>query len=324
MASLARVPSLPCALLVVCLALVVGAPAEVAAAAPPPRSGTILYDTSAQSGDASTEESCRGETSMVTIGAEGGESTVLAEGSDPAYSPDGELIAFSRCDGIQSDLFVMDADGTNVRQLTHTSKVSETEPTFSADGSRIFFRYDPESEGYSAVASIGVGGGGLKLLTPANGEGVDERPAVAPNGRFVVLDRSGVLYTIRPDGSHPQKLTLGWDPTVSPGSDRVIYSYKGQLWSIGPAGGHRRRLTHLRDERYRRIEALCPSISTDGRWVVFALEEDDSLAPGLSSSEKLDELSLQTGRVVTLTTTEVGGFYPFWRPTGRTGSNVSG
>lgn len=69
-------------------------------------------------------------------------------GSDePAWSPDGRKIAFMRAFGPFSDegfpaivgLFVMDADGSNVRQLTPFSGTEDHFPAWSPDSRRIAF-----------------------------------------------------------------------------------------------------------------------------------------------------------------------------------------
>src|SRR5947209_6830139 len=59
-----------------------------------------------------------------------------AEGS---YSPDGKQIVFcsNRDDAETFELYIMDADGKNVRRLTHTSKCYNGGPFFSPDGQRV-------------------------------------------------------------------------------------------------------------------------------------------------------------------------------------------
>jgi hypothetical protein len=58
--------------------------------------------------------------------------------SAPAWSPDGRQIAFeSNLDG-DMEIFVMNADGSNVRQLTHNTLWDEG-PAWSPDGTRFAF-----------------------------------------------------------------------------------------------------------------------------------------------------------------------------------------
>ncbi len=64
--------------------------------------------------------------------------TVVGQGTDPAFSPDGKLIAFARFTGGHTHLFVANADGTNPRQVTD-GPADDAEPSWSPDGERIVF-----------------------------------------------------------------------------------------------------------------------------------------------------------------------------------------
>lgn len=303
-------PALLAALLLAALAL--AAPARGAF---PGKPGLIAYDSLGQSGGGSSEEDCGSEyDSIFTMRPDGGHRTRLETGVDPSYSPDGRRIVFSVCDGVQTDLKVMNSDGSGVRALTSTPKVSEGEPVFSADGKRVFFYRDSGGEGYSQIYSMALDGGGLEQLTPKRHETSDNSPAVAANGRFVVFDRGGRIITMRPNGHHQRQLARGWDPAVSPSSNRVAYSYRGQIHLIGAAGGGPRQLTHLKSNREAGSTALSPAFSPDGRWVVFAVERSVNYGPGFHDAQKLMKISLSGGRPVTLTKTSVGGFHPDWQP----------
>ena len=58
--------------------------------------------------------------------------------SDPAWSPDGNRIAFKSDRGGNTDIYVMHADGTDITRLTNTA-TGAREPAWSPDGSRIAF-----------------------------------------------------------------------------------------------------------------------------------------------------------------------------------------
>lgn len=82
---------------------------------------------------------------VVTIKADGAKETALTSaGGDknsPAFSPDGKTIIFSyavRADA-SYDLYAMNADGKNVRQLTKTLGVGEQDAVFSPNGTAIAY-----------------------------------------------------------------------------------------------------------------------------------------------------------------------------------------
>jgi len=85
-----------------------------------------------------------------------------AEGS---YSPDGKQIVFcSNRDG-NLELYIMDADGKNVRQLTHAPKCYNGGPFFSPDGKRVIFRSDRKKPDHLQIYVINADGTGEKALT---------------------------------------------------------------------------------------------------------------------------------------------------------------
>jgi serine/threonine protein kinase/Tol biopolymer transport system component len=116
-----------------------------------------------------------------------GEATQLTEGvatddGDAVWSPDGERIAFRRVAGNTADIYVMDADGGNLRALL-TAPGTDQDPTWSPDGRRIAFKSDrpgPSPRAGNHVWVVGSDGTGAVQLPPGS-EGVDDSaPAWGP------------------------------------------------------------------------------------------------------------------------------------------------
>lgn len=87
-----------------------------------------------------------------------------AEGS---YSPDGKSIVFcsNRTGEKNLELFIMDADGKNVRQLTRAPGCYNGGPFFSPDGKKVVFRSDRKKPDHLQLFVINADGTGEKALT---------------------------------------------------------------------------------------------------------------------------------------------------------------
>jgi Tol biopolymer transport system component len=87
-----------------------------------------------------------GNTDIFVVSLETGSTTNITMSSEnelnPDWSPDGSRIAFARQDENQSDIYVMDRNGSNVTNLTNTEFFREEFPVWSPDGSKIAFIYD--------------------------------------------------------------------------------------------------------------------------------------------------------------------------------------
>jgi TolB protein len=170
----------------------------------------------------------------------------------PAWSPDGRRIAFGRASGAIVDglienfgIYLMNADGSGVRQLTQRSRPSlgeDLDPQWSPDGRAIVFqRFNVRS----AVPSDGVALWIIDLasrrehrVTPWELRAGDT-PDWSPDGRRILF-RSNVagpagisanLYTIRPNGSGLRQLTFATGGTIQHlGSS---YSPDGRMITFG-------------------------------------------------------------------------------------------
>ena len=168
----------------------------------------------------------------------------------PAFSPDGTRVAFSSTRDGNAEIYVANRDGSNLRRLTNHPG-ADTSPTWSPNGTQIAFTSDrtgtPQiyamgvdglglqkitSESYAdrptwspapfneiAYAARTGPGNDIKIRDLASGqvrqltfgEGTNESPAFAPNGRHLAFmsTRSGKsqVFTITRDGRDLRQIT---------------------------------------------------------------------------------------------------------------------
>jgi TolB protein len=133
---------------------------------------------------------------------------------DPTWSPDGSMIAFASSRAGARQLFVMNADGTNIRQVTNLSDMGGRS-TWSSDGTRLAFYRGPFGE--RDIYVINIDGTGLVQLTDG---GDNLGPSWSPDGNWIGFtsfrDGNNEIYLIRPDGTGLTRLTNSpisdWQP----------------------------------------------------------------------------------------------------------------
>jgi WD40 repeat protein len=118
----------------------------------------------------------------------------------PTWSPDGKQIVFTGYDGGLSDLFIINADGTDMRRLTN-DKYADLQPAWSPDGKTIAFATDrgPETDfrnlkiGNMRLALYHLESGVIETLGHMT-EGKNINPVWAPDGASLafVSDRTGI------------------------------------------------------------------------------------------------------------------------------------
>jgi Tol biopolymer transport system component len=129
----------------------------------------------------------------------------------PAWSPDGSKIAFTRGLDGTAEVYVMDSDGTDPVNLTN-SAASDDYPNWSPDGTKIAFR--SSRNGNSDIYVMNADGSEQKRLTKKAAS--DYSPAWSPDGTKIAFTstRGGdpeiyVMKASRPESrrNRPQNLT---------------------------------------------------------------------------------------------------------------------
>ncbi len=147
-----------------------------------------------------------------------------ARGNPVAWTPEGRIVFVSNESG-NLDIWIMDPDGTNRKQLTANSG-ENTAPVVSGDGRYIVFASD--RAGASSIWRMNIDGSDAKRLT--NGLS-DSLPSVSPDGKWVVYSSTGPahprVWKLPIDGGDPIRLTekVGFAPVVSPDGKLVAFAY---------------------------------------------------------------------------------------------------
>jgi Tol biopolymer transport system component len=245
---------------------------------------------------------------ITVVSVDGSGRRNLTSGGRSAWSPDGQKIAFDRFDGFppqwrpadgapDSDIYVMNADGSGKKNLTRSPKPDEG-PAWSPDGQKIAFQrvvgVIPCSTGgcgraESDIYVMNADGSGQRRLT--RNEATDSDPSWSPDGtkiafrRVVGVVRCGPrgcgpaesdIFVMNADGSGERNLTrndpsYAMDADWSPDGRRIVFRTtrhgKWELYVMNADGSGQRRLTRTPAANESR-----PSWSADGRKIAFTRE----------------------------------------------------
>ncbi|MDX1704398.1 MAG: amidohydrolase, partial [Altererythrobacter ishigakiensis] len=137
---------------------------------------------------------------IYTMPISGGTPTRIAEGMawevHPRFSPDGSRIAFTSDRGGGDNIWIMNSDGSDKRQLTKESFRLLNQPTWSPDG-----RFIVAKKHFTTGRSLGTGelwmyhvsgGGGVQLVERPNEAFQKEigEPIYAPDGSAIYFTRN--------------------------------------------------------------------------------------------------------------------------------------
>ena len=147
----------------------------------------------------------------------------------PTFSPDGRQIVFERHNsGLSTPadrhaVFVIDADGSNLRRLTPWAENDGDNPDWSPNGRWIIYhsRVD-DPTGQAQYFLVHPDGSGRRQLSHFPDGTHVASASFAPDGRSIVfaIGREGGnvdVYTMRLDGSHTRRLTRSklWDSAAA-------------------------------------------------------------------------------------------------------------
>jgi Tol biopolymer transport system component/DNA-binding winged helix-turn-helix (wHTH) protein len=227
--------------------------------------------------------------------------SLAEETSEPAFSPDGNYVAFRRLAATAegTGIFVKAIGSEQLVQLTR--KFDDCCPVWSPDGRTIAFsRVTNNDIGIYVVSTVGVeeqpsanapkaamvtGTAERKLDTA----GVNpRRPELAwsPDGKTLAFNGGSSIFLLSLDKSgvhrltEPPPLAEDWGPAFSPDGQKVLFvrsqalGFPEEILSLLASGGE---VTHIAAERARVLGP--PQWSADGQSIIFA--SDQGSHPGL-------------------------------------------
>jgi TolB protein len=249
----------------------------------------------------------------------------------PAFSPDGSQIAFfSTRDSAEfpnptgdSELYVMDVSGANVRRLTD-NQASDFAPAWSPNGKKIAFTSN--RDGNNEIYLMRTDKSKVKRLTDDSAS--DQFPAFAPDGSQIAFQRAlgtnQEIFTLaldddpatgRTEGTltnltnHPMLDAL---PDFSPDGTKLTFSSNRgtggdvDVWTINADGSGAQNMT----------ETLS---STNDRWSSWSPQGDrivfwSGIGNGLQPDAEILLLTPSDGSLINLTGNAISDIEPDWGP----------
>lgn len=227
-------------------------------------------------------------------------------------------LAFSKDALSNSDIYVMEADGSDVRRLTDALGV-DMKPTWSPDGGSIAFR--TSREGQDEIYGMAADGRCERNLTQSSQD--DRSPAWSPDGCEIAYDhffdaRFQDIAAIPAAGGAPRRITTrsGEYPSWSPDGRRIAFASARDgdydIYVVGADGSHERQVADLGGYQ------MYPAWSPDGEWLAY--ESGPSTIEGLQihvmrpdgTDDRAITHDANTNR------------FPAWSPDGRLSWSASG
>jgi Tol biopolymer transport system component len=196
----------------------------------------------------------------------------------PSISPDGRQILFNYDNGAGPDLFVINIDGTNLRQLTNDQ--GSLLPRWSPDGKKIIFT-STSKLGSAVITTIAADGSGhRRVLTTDLWDSFEA--IYTPDGKHIVFASQmggliSAVWIMDADGSHQRRLTgaalIGFPWSVSPDGKHILLqshqnsppALDNSIFVMNLDGSGLKRLAKQKQFHHD----LYPSYSPDGAQIMF-------------------------------------------------------
>ena len=248
---------------------------------------------------------------IYTINTDGTNLTRLTNGLDPAWSPDGSQVAFTRWYNTEGGVYVINADGSGERLVFADPQAKA--PAWSPDGTSIAFTYQHEghptnwekcrtfkppgksepvrrcfempADPWWKLGVVRLEDGYFHELYCHN---YSYSPTWSPDATRIAyasdqglaLTWEGATSAVTRDpntGALSQKRTLDRSPAWSPDGTRIAFQYRShdhyEIVVMNADGTGRTQLTRNFPLNDRAINCVSPAWSPDGKYIVYLTDE---------------------------------------------------
>jgi Tol biopolymer transport system component len=206
----------------------------------------------------------------------------------------------------EEDIWVVNADGSDLQDITNSTDVYEYEPRWSWDGRQIVFT----NLFTGNLFIINADGSGRKQITFSQ---ENKDPSWSPDGEKIVYVVNGepaqVIQVLDLESQIITKIytTTGYlyNPAYSPDGQKIVFSEGFNLFIMDATGGHIIQITH--DAK----AYTNPVWSPDGKRIIFNGQ------PGPGSFVDLFVINADGSGLTNITNSQGYNQCPSWSPDGR-------
>ncbi len=256
----------------------------------------------------------------------------LAAYSGQSWAPDGRQLAFAsnRSGNANFNIFVMNADGSNIRSVVEDSG-GDFASSWSPDGQKILYQAWRSEETFWDIYVVNIDGSGERVLIHTDME--EQLPVWSPDGSQVAYQaghrgRGIDIYVANADGTGATRLTDGSGalhaaPAWSPDGTQIAFEsnrHQGpsmggrtplaqyEIYVIDRDGSNMRRLTFSQP-----LEAVrFPTWSPDGKQVAFEFHNfATDLIQGFST---IMVMHVDGSHAYAIPDIPIGARFPRWSP----------